>query len=36
MNEKAGVIYQSKPGLSEHFYLTEIVLEGELELESYN
>lgn len=36
MNEKAGVIYQSKPGLSEHFYLTEIVLEGELEQESYN
>lgn len=28
MNEKAGMIYQSKPVLSEHFYLTEIVLEG--------
>lgn len=36
MNEKAGMIYQSKPVLSEHFYLTEIVLEGELEQESCN
>lgn len=36
MNEKAGIICHSKWGLSEHFYLTEIVLEGELEQESCN